>query len=318
MKNYIAGGVPLAIAVIGSVWVGNHTDSEAFDSGLIGKFADVSALSFVQQQLIAEHCPLGLPDEDNILIRPGYISSYDAANRVPQWVSYHIQPDYRNTPKREGQFAKFHPDPQINDPVKHSDYTHSGYSRGHIFPYAVSGGDRDGDGKNSAQGDVHEHQTIFTANYLSNITPQIHDGFNGNSGLWYNLERWVQDVLIDEAKQKIWVIAGPVYTLEYPKELVRIRDTGLLKTGIRIPSMYFKILYFEVENEPVVLAFLFPHLKRKRDNLTDYLVSVDYIEKLTGLDFFRNSVLGEDFESFHTRESLELLPAEWIKKPLRH
>ena len=40
--------------------------------------------------------------------------------------------------------------------------------------------------------------------------------------------------------------------------------------------------------EPRVLAFLLPHHRARHGDIEDYLVSIDVIEQLTGLDFFQD------------------------------
>ena len=150
-----------------------------------------------------------MPGTENIYIRKGYILSYNPETRTPDWVAYHIKPDYRKTPKREGRFSSFRNDPDIDNEAKNSEYTglfsSEGYARGHLAPYGVMGGDRDGDGKYARDGDEDDKETIFQANYMSNIAPQQHKSFNGSPGLWWTLERWIQDVLITEQGKEVWV-----------------------------------------------------------------------------------------------------------------
>ena len=104
------------------------------------------------QALIEEHVFGGLPSQAaSVQVRQGYVTSYDSAKRVPSWVAYHVEPDYRNTPTRQGKFSTFRTDPDITNPVTDDDYNGlfsgaSNFARGHLAPYAVMGGDRDDDG----------------------------------------------------------------------------------------------------------------------------------------------------------------------------
>jgi endonuclease G len=59
---------------------------------------------------------------------------------------------------------------------------------------------------------------------------------------------------------------------------------------VHVPPMFFKIVVLsdpdpDVET-PVVLAFLFAHQRVRHGEIEDFLVSVDVVEALTGLDFF--------------------------------
>ncbi len=50
--------------------------------------------------------------------------------------------------------------------------------------------------------------------------------------------------------------------------------------------MFFKIVITEEHGAPEMLAFLFPHQIKKHGEIQDFLVSVNAIEAMTGLDFF--------------------------------
>ncbi len=56
------------------------------------------------QALYNEHIKYSQPDNDSLLIRIPYVLSYNTVYRIPNWVAYHIIPDYLNTPKRKGKF----------------------------------------------------------------------------------------------------------------------------------------------------------------------------------------------------------------------
>lgn len=237
------------------------------------------------QALIEEHVFGGLPSQAaSVQVRQGYVTSYDSAKRVPSWVAYHVEPDYLNTPTRQGKFSSFRNDPDVNNPVTDDDYDGlfsgpSNFARGHLAPYAVMGGDRDDDG-NYAKDDDDDALTIFQANYMSNIAPQNHYNFNGSGGLWYKLERWIQDRVVEEHEQEVWVFAGCIFG---PGEHEKVGPDN----DILVPAMFYKIVIRQdpADDVPKVLAFLFPHQRSKHGDIEDFLVSVNTIESLTGLDF---------------------------------
>jgi len=246
-----------------------------------------------ERALIQEHVHLGLPSLDHLHVRHGYVMSYLEGARVPRWVAYHVVPGYLDTPPRQGRFSSFRADPDVDDPVVDSDYTGlfatRGFARGHLAPYAVMGGDRNGNGA-LAEGDDFDAETIFQANYLSNIAPQHHAAFNGSGGLWFELERRIQDVWVEQQGNQVWVFAGCVIGPGAHEAVGPDND-------ILVPPMFFKIVVREADPQglddpdelndlPVVLAFLFPHQRQPHGEIEDYLVTVDVIEALTGLDFF--------------------------------
>lgn len=252
-------------------------------------------LSEKEQKLLNEHVKGGQPDSDILLIRNAYVLSYNEEYRIPNWVAYHIVSDYLKTPKRDGKFKNFRTDMDVEDPVKTSEYnglfSSKGYARGHMAPYKISGGDRDDDGFYAVFGenvnsDEDDEETVFQINLMTNISPQHHNAINGPGGLWYKLERWIQDELVEENQKELWVFAG---TIVYESEDIE----GVGKDdSIVVSNLFFKIVIMESgdDNNPHVLAFLFPHFKNKDDvkekSIFEYLVTIDYIEANTGLDFF--------------------------------
>lgn len=79
---------------------------------------------------------------------------------------------------------------------------------------------------------------------------------------------------------------------------------------VGIPDAFFKIVVRLVDNQPVVLAFIYPNQDNGDHDGYDhvaYLTSVDHIEELTGLNFF--AVLDDELEDALERErAIELWP----------
>lgn len=245
---------------------------------------DPTNLKPEQSRLINEHVIGGLPSTNDVYVRKGYILGYNPSSKTPSWVAYHIRPDYRNTPARTGKFNRFMDDPQIEGEATNEDYkglfTSRGYARGHLAPYAVMGGDRDNDGL-MATNDEDDAQTVIESNYMSNIAPQNHNAFNGRPGLWWKLERWIQDDLVVKQGKDVWVFAGCIFGFGEHEMVGMTKD-------IWVPPMFFKIVIMDCPDTgvPYVLAFLFPHQRSAHGDIQDFLVSVDVIEALSGLNFF--------------------------------
>lgn len=267
------------------------------------------------QQLVDEHIYQGMPGYDNILFREAYILSYNHKHRIPNWVAYKVEPGYTNTVPRYGIFNSFRVDQNIPNPVRDQEYVGlynggEGYARGHLAPFNISGGDRDGDGlygvaDTNGDGvvnaddmkdlelwefvsDANEISRVYEINHLSNVAPQDHDGFNGGGGIWRDLERYIQDTVVEEQEKEVWVYAGTVLGRGEMEKVGTNND-------ITVPPMFFKIVVRnDNHGKPLVLAFLLPHHKEAHGEIQDFLVSVDIIEALTGLDFF--SKMDEDME----------------------
>jgi len=237
----------------------------------------------------------GLPSRGDVLIRRAYILSYDEEHRVPRWAAWHATSAYRSTPNRRIlPWDGYRPDPDIADPVEQSDYnglfnSAANLSRGHIVPFYISGGDRDGDGLNASDEgrvtlvDIDDACTVFEINYMSNIAPQYYEIFNGPGGHWGQLELLLR-TLIEEDGEEFWMIAGTIFG-----------EGGIQYVGpannrtIGVPDMYFKIVI--TRDGPV--GFLFSHRRQlvpeacsPDSELADCIVPISVIEDASGLDFF--------------------------------
>ena len=127
---------------------------------------------------------------------------------------------------------------------------------------------------------------------MGNIAPQ-HARFNRSGGAWHELETWVREELVRRQGSEVWVFAGCVFG---PRIYGQIGDAQ----GIHVPPMFFKIVIYSRErgDQPTVLAFQFPHRRVARIHgrepaFPHFLVSVDLVEAMTGLNFFRG-VEGEE------------------------
>ncbi len=115
----------------------------------------------------------------NYLIeRPQYSLSYDPEDRIPNWVGWTLNKDWLGGVERPE--IAFRQDPELPEEfpsARDSDYTNSGYDRGHM----AASSDRNRTLKDST--------STF---YVTNIIPQ-HPGNNQN-GPWAQLEDELQQV----------------------------------------------------------------------------------------------------------------------------
>ena len=214
--------------------------------------------------------------QGQILQRTGYTLSYDSKNKTPQWVAWELTKE--ETKGKEERSTEFYPDPDvIGTQVVTYDYSHSGYDRGHMAPA--------GDMKWSKQA----MQESF---YMSNICPQDH---NLNTEDWNDLEMKTREW----ARQygKVYVVCGPIYTGK--------RNEYIGEHRVKVPDAFFKVILINNNKKQNALGFLFEN-KAGENPLEKYLVPVDQIEKITGLDFF--SALPDELENQLEAELLDKLP----------
>lgn len=182
-----------------------------------------------------------------------YREQYEQAD----WVAYKLSNEEASAYlSRDGN--KFVPDPLVGTgSATTSDYTRSGYDRGHLAP----AGD--------FNLDPSDKQETF---YMSNISPQVPDF---NRGIWNDLEQkfrqWAQ------RDGFLYVVTGPVLKSGLP--------TIGQRNEIAVPEMYYKIALCVTDDEPRMIGFLMKN-EFSNQNLKTFVVSVDEIERLTGIDFF--------------------------------
>ena len=197
------------------------------------------------------------PGSIKILENEGFVVGYCERRKNPAWVCYRIFRDaIEKGPKRPSRFSV---DDRTKARVSHDDYTRSGYDRGHMAPnWAIA----------LRYGEEAQKQTFL----MSNIVPQKP---NLNQGPWRELEEDVAKWYGNEFEE-VWVMTGPVYDDEVTK----------LESGVEIPDAFFKIIVDQKDDGSVrVMSVLMEQTIVRRANWEDYLVSVDVIEEVTGLDF---------------------------------
>lgn len=187
----------------------------------------------------------------------GYSLSYVEAHEQAEWVAYELLKEQLSDVDRDRPYFEIdHAIP--TGAASWKNYKNSGYDRGHLCPAA----------------DRQYSQDLFVETFLtSNISPQNHDF---NSGIWNQLEqkvrRWARKY------DGVYVVCGGVLK----KNLATIGPEK-----VTVPDHFYKIILDENDGKPKVLAFLIPN-KSSNNPLETYVVSIDSIETLTGIDFFPN------------------------------
>ena len=236
---------------------------------------------------IQDHLIGGIPgcnDDIQIVENIGYIAGYSPRTRNPAWVAYKLSGAPTHTPTKRRK--RMLDDPRVIGEVRHGDYTHSGYDRGHLASNSVIG---------SYFGAAAQRETFYMTNIIPQ-TPKLNQG-----AAWRHIERLEMGMGV--AFKDVWIITGPVETdLEN-------KTAG----GVSIPEGSFKIIadIDEINDALRVQTFLFTQ-DPKSSNIRDYLVSVDRVEKLTGLDFFTDFPFRvDDIESVPS-------PSLWITSAVAH
>lgn len=224
--------------------------------------------------------PSGTPLTNDLIIRDNYALSNNDTTKFADWVAYRLN---KSTVEGESNTRRnWKADPWLddNETLEPEDYRKAsatlGTDRGHQAPLA------------SFKGTNNAEET----NYLSNITPQKK---NLNQGAWVKLETKIRN-LVSQSEQPIYVMTGVINgnnTMRLPEA-----DEPHI-----IPSAYWKIVAMqEKDNEPTTIktaSFIFSQDTPRDADLLDHVVTINDIEKHTGLDFLRelDDVLEEKLES---------------------
>lgn len=264
----------LTILIVAILWIGGDQLKSWLgmetDQQKIEKSAQEADMSGLEIPVISNG------KQGQILQRTGYTLSYDSKNKTPQWVAWELTKE--ETKGKEERSTEFYPDPDVvGTQVVTYDYSHSGYDRGHMAP----------------AGDMKwNKQAMQESFYMSNICPQDH---NLNTEDWNDLEMKTREW----ARQygKVYVVCGPIYTGK--------RNEYIGKNRVKVPDAFFKAILINDSKKQCALGFLFENEAGERP-LEKYLVPVDQLEKITGMDFF--SALPDELENRLEEEVMNKLP----------
>jgi endonuclease G, mitochondrial len=259
------------------------SDSEASSEPSIFEKIKNKVLNNETEQTSSEE-DLAIPDfalpairkGDQIVKHKNYILRYEEDHEQAAWVAHKLRGDYTRG-KASRSELQFQPDKKVKtQSALSSDYSSSGYDRGHLVP----------------AGDFKCCQDLLEETfYVSNISPQVPDF---NRGIWENLESRIRGWA--NRDEEVFVVTGPVL------------KNGLSKIGrynrISIPEQYYKIVLFYPQNsvkKARAIAFLLPNEALFGKRINNYVVPIDEVERITGIDFF--SKLPDDIEAKLEAES---------------
>lgn len=211
----------------------------------------------------------------------GYTLHYRDQYKDAEWVAYPLL-SYETTGDANRKYEQFKPDPEVtNGTALSSDYTRSGYDRGHLAPAA----------------DFKFSQRIMRETFfMSNITPQAPEF---NRGIWGDLENQVRQWA--RRDNGLYVITGPVLKPGLPT---------IGKTNeVSVPEKFYKVILYCNKPDIRMIGFLLNN-ESSTKSLQAFVVPIDFIEQLTGLDFFPK--IPDDLERKLESKGREEVVDEWF------
>ena len=200
--------------------------------------------------------PKPLPSEQ-IVYHQAYTLSYNELHEQASWVAYELTAsEVRGTAKRKDDFkADFN---IRTGSASLADYKGSGYDRGHLAPAA----------------DMKWSSAIMSESFfMSNMSPQAP---SFNRGIWKRLESQVRGWAVEN--RSVYIATGGVLQGNLP---------SIGRNAVSIPRYYYKVILDYNEPGMKGIGFLMEN-KKLTGSLESFALSIDDIEKMTGIDFFHS------------------------------
>ncbi len=200
--------------------------------------------------------PAGAP-QGKIIRHTGYTLHYSPQYRQAAWTLVQL-----TRARAQGTVETpedYRPDPEVTaGAVAPLDLQGTGFDRGMLVP----------------PGNLRWSKTAAGEAYLmSNVSP-MRPAFR--RGLWAEFEKMTRAWAV--ANEEIYIVTGPVL-----KE--GLSPAG--KSGVPAPEQFFAAVLDNREPEIKAVGFVFPNGQSKKA-LLEYAVSVDEVERITGLNLFAN------------------------------
>jgi endonuclease G len=201
-----------------------------------------------------------------------YCTEWDSYRHSQRWSCYQL---YRSNLQKNENVTRYYSDsnqypfdPDLNrDLYLTRDYFWgSGYDHGHICPSA--------DRLNTSTAN---YQTF----YLTNMQPQI-NAFNAK--VWANMETQVRNIAMKNGYgfcDTLYVCKGG--TIDDESNIIK-RVSGVLI----VPKYFFMALLAVKDGQYHAMAFWIEHKANSDKQLAKYAISVNELERRTGIDFFCN------------------------------
>lgn len=201
-----------------------------------------------------------------LMEKPQYAMAYHRDNGRPNWVSWHLDTTWLGSTPRQDSFRPDTSLPVGWYQVLGTDFSGSGYDRGHMCPSA----DRT---KTVADND----STFLMSNMIAQAP-------TNNQQTWANLESYCRTLA--NAGNELYIISGGN------------GNSGFIANGhVAIPTTTWKVIMVlpsgtndvsRVTTSTRLIAVSIPNNNNVVSDWRQYRVSVDSVEALTGYDFFSN------------------------------
>ncbi len=204
--------------------------------------------------------------DNYLMIKTQYALAYHRDRGTPVWTSWHLDSSWLGSTPRQDDFRADTSLPAGWYRVLGTDYSGSGYDRGHMTP----SGDR--------TKTVADNSATFL---MTNMIPQLPAN---NQGPWASLESYCRTLV--SAGNELYIVSGGLGT-----------QSTIAGGRVAVPSQTWKVIVViaagtndvaRVTTSTRTIAVFMPNSGTINSDWRTYRVSVDEVEALTGFDFFNN------------------------------
>ena len=191
-----------------------------------------------------------LSNNTQALCMDGFAVMYSGVSRTPLWSAEHLNRKRLQQAKQIDREDSFHEESRLPQSMraKLSDYSGSGYDRGHLAP----------------NGDMANRSQQYDSFSLANIAPQSP---RNNRYIWRNIESATR--YLTQQYGEVYTITGVAFTDKKAKQLAG---------RVLVPSHFFKAVYIPASNQAGV--YYAPNDESERIEI----ISIDELTAKIGID----------------------------------
>ncbi|MFC6380428.1 DNA/RNA non-specific endonuclease [Psychrobacter glacincola] len=191
-----------------------------------------------------------LSNNTQALCMDGFAVMYSGVSRTPLWSAEYLTRKRLQQAKQIDREDSFHEESQLPQSMRAqlSDYSGSGYDRGHLAP----------------NGDMANRSQQYDSFSLANIAPQSP---RNNRYIWRNIESATR--YLTQQYGEVYTVTGVAFTDKKAKQLAG---------RVLVPSHFFKAVYIPVSNQAGV--YYAPNDESERIEI----ISIDELTAKIGID----------------------------------
>ena len=234
LKNSMIMVVVTTLLIITSAYADDFTQcSESFYGGVYPEFTNPK-----------------LSDNTQALCMDGFAVMYSGVSRTPLWSAEYLDRKRLQQAKEIDREDSFHEESRLPKSMraKLSDYSGSGYDRGHLAP----------------NGNMANRSQQYDSFSLANIAPQSP---RNNRYIWRNIESATR--YLTQQYGEVYTITGVAFTSKKTKQLA---------DRVLVPSHFFKAVYIPASNQAGV--YYAPNDESERIEV----ISLDELTAKIGID----------------------------------